>query len=283
MVPYLEAPPLADGELEAYGLPAVSAERGTLYEHCARAIDRGLSSGPHGLPLIGTGDWNDGMNRVGHRGRGESVWLGWFLSKILQEFAAIARVRGDLDHARRWRGERERLASHLELAWDGDWYRRAYFDDGTPLGSAQVPECRIDSISQSWAVLSGGRNAVGARWTCVARTARRRRRPAADASICPRRIWPIRDTCRAFAKWGPITHFVGSDGDGPARERRRAVELFHMLNRSATRATAPTATRWSYVVAADVYTHPCTSDAAVDVVRSAALPQVESILASPPG
>src|SRR6185369_3831630 len=155
IVPFLQAPPLEPNQHEVYNLPSVSAETGSVFEHAIRAIDRSLKYGAHGLPLIGTGDWNDGMNRVGHQGRCESVWLGWFLSKILREFAAIARTRGDVDRARRWRGEGERLAMMLELAWDGDWYRRAYFDDGTPLGAAQIPECRIDSISQSWAVLSG--------------------------------------------------------------------------------------------------------------------------------
>ncbi|MEK7329727.1 MAG: carbohydrate-binding protein, partial [Candidatus Eisenbacteria bacterium] len=144
LVAFLDAPALQPGELEAYGRPEVAGKSGTLYEHCVRAIERGLTIGPHGLPLIGTGDWNDGMNRVGHQGRGESVWLGWFLSKILHDFAAMAEARGDTERAARWRGERKRMGTMLEQAWDGDWYRRAYFDDGTPLGSAQVPECRID-------------------------------------------------------------------------------------------------------------------------------------------
>ncbi|MEO5618848.1 MAG: carbohydrate-binding protein, partial [Candidatus Eisenbacteria bacterium] len=154
-VAFLEAQPLAPGENEVYGQPKVSGQSGTLYEHCIRAIERRLTFGRHGLPLIGTGDWNDGMNHVGHQGRGESVWLGWFLARILHDFAPIAETRGDSERAARWRSERTRLASMLEQAWDGDWYRRAYFDDGTPLGSAQAQECRIDAISQSWAVLSG--------------------------------------------------------------------------------------------------------------------------------
>src|SRR6187551_683141 len=104
---------------------------------------------------MGSGDWNDGMNRVGHEGHGESVWLGWFLYTVLNEFAGIAALRTDSSHASRWRAEAARLKAALELAWDGEWYRRAYFDDSTPLGSAENDECRIDSISQSWAVLSG--------------------------------------------------------------------------------------------------------------------------------
>src|SRR6185436_10911758 len=161
-VPFLEAPALAPGELEAYSQPRVSSQGGSLYEHCIRAIERGLTMGAHGLPLIGTGDWNDGMNRVGHGGRGESVWLGWFLALILDDFAGIVEAHGDAARASRWRSERERLKAMLEQAWDGDWYRRAYLDDGTPLGSAQLVECRIDSISQSWAVLSGAAPAARA-------------------------------------------------------------------------------------------------------------------------
>src|SRR6185503_10506412 len=117
---------------------------------------RSLAVGEHGLPLIGTGDWNDGMNRVGHLGRGESVWLGWFLHATLAEWAPIAAARGEVARAEAWRTHAAALRAALESAgWDGDWYRRAYFDDGTPLGSAENAECRIDSIAQSWAVLSG--------------------------------------------------------------------------------------------------------------------------------
>jgi len=155
IVPFLEAPVLAADQHEVYALPARSATKATLFEHCVRAIDRGLTVGAHGLPLMGTGDWNDGMNHVGHEGRGESVWLGWFLFSVLADFAGIAERHGRADLATRYRAESRRLADALELAWDGAWYRRAYFDDGTPLGSADNDECRIDSISQSWAVLSG--------------------------------------------------------------------------------------------------------------------------------
>jgi cyclic beta-1,2-glucan synthetase len=134
----------------------VSAERGTLFEHCARALDRSLAVGAHGLPLMGTGDWNDGMNRVGDKGRGESVWLGWFLHTTLWELARLADVRGEHARAQTWRAHVGDLKTALEQnGWDGDWYRRAYFDDGTPLGSAINAECRIDSIAQSWAVISG--------------------------------------------------------------------------------------------------------------------------------
>ena len=155
-VPFIEGPPVPEGSDDAYYVPAQSQQRGTLFEHCARALDARLTVGAHGLPLIGTGDWNDGMNRVGREGKGESIWLGWFLHSLLWEFARIADERGEGERAARWRGHVVALKTSLEEhGWDGDWYRRGYFDDGTPLGSASNAECRIDSIAQSWAVLSG--------------------------------------------------------------------------------------------------------------------------------
>src|SRR5215471_3205390 len=158
VVPFLEQPLLQPDEQDRYMEPTVSDEAGDIFEHCVRAIDRSLEVGQHGLPLMGSGDWNDGMNRVGHLGKGESVWLGWFLSIVLKQYAAICETRGDVQRAQHYRSEAGGLAGMLELAWDGNWYRRAYFDDGTPLGSAQNEECRIDSISQSWSVLSGAGN-----------------------------------------------------------------------------------------------------------------------------
>ena len=158
-VPFIEGPPLRDDEDDAYFQPERSGETGSLYEHCARAIDASLALGTHGLPLIGTGDWNDGMNRVGRAGRGESVWLGWFLHSVLAALAPIAEGRGEQPRADRWRSQMKALRRGLERhGWDGDWYRRAFFDDGTPLGSALNAECRIDSIAQSWSVLSGAAN-----------------------------------------------------------------------------------------------------------------------------
>ena len=154
-VPFLKAPLLAGDEAEAYGSPSVSTEDGTLFEHCVRAIERGTTAGTHGLPLFGTGDWNDGMNRVGRSGRGESTWLGFFLHVVLTDFAVLCDARHDGARARRYRAIAKRLASSLEAAWDGEWYRRGYYDAGTTLGSAENDECRIDSIAQSWAVLSG--------------------------------------------------------------------------------------------------------------------------------
>jgi cyclic beta-1,2-glucan synthetase len=155
-IPFLRERALAADEHDLFSAPRVSETRATLYEHCARAISAGLTSGPHGLPLMRGGDWNDGMDRVGAEGRGESVWLGWFLAMILVDFAALAASRGDGVNADRWAREATRLRQALEEhGWDGAWYRRAYFDDGSPLGSAGNAECRIDAIAQSWAVLSG--------------------------------------------------------------------------------------------------------------------------------
>lgn len=142
-------------EHSVYETPVVLDEEISLYDHCTRAIARTLETGNHGLPLIGTGDWNDGMDEVGAQGRGESVWMGWFLGSLLGPFADYAESRGDAQRARAYRAHRDRLKDAVEAAWDGSWYRRAYFDDGTPLGSAQNVECRIDSIAQSWSVISG--------------------------------------------------------------------------------------------------------------------------------
>ena len=154
-IPFLEGRALQPEEHDAFFMPAVSEETATLFEHCARALDHGLQVGEHGLPLFGTGDWNDGMNRVGEKGKGESVWLGWFLYATLVSFAPVAAARGHQLRATRWQTHAAALKGALEQAWDGDWYRRGYFDDGTPLGSAASAECRIDSIAQSWSVISG--------------------------------------------------------------------------------------------------------------------------------
>jgi len=155
-VPFLTAPLLAQGEDEAYVLPWDSGQSADLYEHCCRAIDRSLTRGTHGLPLMGTGDWNDGMNRVGRLGRGESIWLGFFLYRIIDDFLPICTRRGDEVRVSSYRGYRDRLVLALEASgWDGSWYRRAYDDDGIPLGSSANSECRIDALAQAWSVLSG--------------------------------------------------------------------------------------------------------------------------------
>jgi cyclic beta-1,2-glucan synthetase len=153
-LPFLNSPPLDAKEHERYETPAVSSVHATLYEHCRRAILHGFRTGPHGLPLMGCGDWNDGMNRVGEHGQGESVWVGWFLLVVLRDFIPHMLLRGDAA-ARDFQSRADALRLAIEEhAWDGQWYRRAYFDDGTPLGSAQNDECQIDSIAQTWAVLA---------------------------------------------------------------------------------------------------------------------------------
>jgi cellobiose phosphorylase len=156
MIPFLEARPVKPEEEAYYDLPNRSEESATLYQHCVRAIERGLRFGEHGLPLIGCGDWNDGLNRVGNEGRGESVWLGFFLFDVLTQFAELARARKDIDFADRCLAQARQLQQNLaQHAWDGQWYRRAWFDNGEPLGSSTNPECQIDSLPQSWSVISG--------------------------------------------------------------------------------------------------------------------------------
>jgi cyclic beta-1,2-glucan synthetase len=155
-VPFIEGEQLKPGEHDAFFLPNVSNETASLYEHCARALDASLDVGRNGLPLIGGGDWNDGMNKVGEKGQGESVWLGWFLGAALNELIPHADNRGDQVRSEKWRAHVRELGQSLEKnAWDGQWYRRAWYDDGAILGSEINEECRIDAIAQSWAVLSG--------------------------------------------------------------------------------------------------------------------------------
>jgi cyclic beta-1,2-glucan synthetase len=155
-VAFIEGANIPDGAEDAYYTPEVSDQTASVYEHCARTIDRSLATGIHGLPLMGTGDWNDGMNRVGHEGKGESVWLAWFLCSVVDSFGALAKARGDTVRAEKWLNARvgwiEALHTH---GWDGQWFRRAFFDNGAALGSSSNDECKIDLIAQAWAVLSG--------------------------------------------------------------------------------------------------------------------------------
>lgn len=154
--PYLEDEPLREGEDERYTIVNESSQEGTIYEHCQKAIEKSLKFGKHNIPLMGSGDWNDGMSTVGNQGRGESVWLGWFLYDILNSFVEIAEYKKDFESASYYNEKKIFIKENLEKhAWDGGWYRRAYFDDGTPLGSRENPECQIDSLAQSWAVISG--------------------------------------------------------------------------------------------------------------------------------
>ena len=267
MVPFLEGPTLAAGQEDLYFEPAVSAQTATLFEHCARALDRSLAVGSHGLPLIGTGDWNDGMNRVGSAGNGESVWLGWFLHTILWEFARLADGRGEHQRAETWRLHVSALKASLEReAWDGEWYRRAYFDDGTPLGSAANAECRIDSIAQSWGVISGAAEpARGARAMAAVEKYLVRRAeglvllftpPFDHASPDPGYIkgYPpgVRENGGQYthaAVWSVIALAALSEGD-------KAGELFALLNpinHANTRAGVSRYKVEPYVVAADIY------------------------------
>jgi cyclic beta-1,2-glucan synthetase len=265
--PFLDGPRLGDDQVEAYFEPGVSAERASVFEHGARAIDRSLAVGAHGLPLMGSGDWNDGMNRVGPKGRGESVWLGWFLFATLGQWAPIAAARGESARAERWSAHAVALRRALEAhGWDGDWYRRAYFDDGTPLGSAENAECRIDSIAQSWAVLSGAADpARAARAMGAVEEYLVRREQALVLLFTPPFARPRHDPgyIRAYppgirenggqythgAIWAIMAFAALGDGD-------RVGELFSILNpvnHTSTRAGLYRYRVEPYVVAADVY------------------------------
>ncbi|HEX5042981.1 MAG TPA: glucoamylase family protein [Candidatus Polarisedimenticolaceae bacterium] len=269
-VPFLEGPALAPEEWDHYFEPAVSRETASLFEHCARAIDRSLAVGAHGLPLMGGGDWNDGMDRVGHKGKGESVWLGWFLLANLAGFAGLAAARGEVERAERWRAHARALSAAIEgEAWDGEWYLRAWFDDGTPLGSAGGDACRIDSIAQSWAVLSeaGERSrAVRAMAAVDAHLVRRAGglillfTPPFDASpLDPGYVqaYPpgVRENGGQYthaAVWSVLAAAALGDGD-------RAHEMFTLLNpirHGATRADVQRYRVEPYVVAGDVYSTP---------------------------
>ena len=160
-VAFVDGAAIPEGAEDAYYAPDASPYSASVYEHCARTIDKSLKTGTHGLPLMGTGDWNDGMNRVGHEGRGESVWLGWFLCSVVQSYAPLAEARGETSRAATWRQARQGwiVALHSD-GWDGEWFRRAFFDNGAPLGSSLNSECSIDLIAQAWSVLSGASTAA---------------------------------------------------------------------------------------------------------------------------
>jgi cyclic beta-1,2-glucan synthetase len=266
-VPYLAGPALAPDEHEAFFLPETAGETGTLFEHCARGLDRSLDTGVHGLPLIGTGDWNDGMNRVGESGAGESVWLGWFLCASLAAFAPLATSRGETARASKWLSHAAALRSAIERkGWDGDWYRRAFFDDGTPLGTSAGTECRIDSIAQSWSVLSGAADPARARHAMAAMEAHLVRAedrlalllapPFDRTPLDPGYIRGYPPGIRENG--GQYTHAVtwsifafAALGQG-----EKAAALFAMANpirRSSTRADVQRYKVEPYAVAADVY------------------------------
>jgi cyclic beta-1,2-glucan synthetase len=256
-------------EHEAYELPEVSAERASLYEHCVRAVEISLSTGSHGLPLMGTGDWNDGMSLVGAGGKGESVWLGWFLVSILRPFADLTLARGDTPRSTRYRRTATKLAKALDASWDGDWYRRAYFDDGTPLGSKTNSECQIDAIAQSWAVISDAADPDRARRAMESVEQHLvRRRDGLVLLLTPpfdtmdpspgyiRGYLPgVRENGGQYthaALWNVLAFARLGDGD-------RAYDLFSMLNPVNHGRTPEEVARYRaepYVVAADVYSVP---------------------------
>ena len=269
-VPFLRAPVLRPEQEEDYGLPDVSDVTGTIYEHCVRALDHGLRLGAHGLPLMGTGDWNDGMNQVGAGGLGESVWNGWFMLATLREFASVAEQRSDGARAAWCREQADALQKALEEhAWDGDWYRRAYFDDGAPLGSRQNDECQIDSIAQTWAVISGAGDPERARQAMAAVEDRLVREedkmillfapPFDRGSLEPGYIKGyvpgIRENGGQYthaATWVVLATALLGRG-------KRALELFALLNPVRHGATPEDVARYMvepYVVAADVYGAP---------------------------
>ena len=267
VVPFIEGRPVNPKEDSYYDLPVAADERDSLYGHCVRAISRGLRFGAHGLPLMGSGDWNDGMNLVGAEGRGESVWLGFFLHGVLTEFAALAATRGDAAFANRCRAEAAALRLRLdEHGWDGEWYRRAYFDNGSPLGSSQNAECQIDSIAQSWAVLSraaapargrAAMNAVDQRLVSRDERLVRLLEPPFDtSSLDPGYIKGYVPGVRENG--GQYTHAAvwAAMAFAELGDAERAWDLWRLINPIAHGATPEAIEAYRvepYVVAADVY------------------------------
>ena len=270
LAPFLEGRSVKPEEDSYYDLPTRSEASASVYEHCVRAIENGLRFGSHGLPLMGSGDWNDGMNLVGDRGQGESVWLAFFLYDVLERFAAIARLKGDESFAERCRAQATELRSNIERhGWDGEWYRRAYFDSGEPLGSAENVECQIDSLPQSWSVLSGIGNVDRSRRALKAVNQRLVRRDLGLIQLFD----PPFD--RSDLKPGYVKGYVpGVRENGgqythaavwtvmafaAAGEVERAWELFGLINpvhHGDSAAAIATYKVEPYVVAADVYTNP---------------------------
>ncbi|HEY5293588.1 MAG TPA: glycosyl hydrolase family 65 protein, partial [Burkholderiales bacterium] len=266
-IPFLEGRAVKPEEDSYYDVPGRSEESASLYQHGARAILRGLSFGEHGLPLIGSGDWNDGMNIVGAQGKGESVWLGFFLYDVLMRFTELARMRSDTSFAERCQTEAAQLRQNIERnGWDGEWYRRAYFDDGTPLGSASNAECQIDSIAQSWSVLSGAADAGRSRMAMAAVDKRLVRRDHAliqlldppfdkstlDPGYIKGYVPGVRENGGQYTH-GAIWTVMAFAALG---DSQRAWELFGMINpvnHANSEAAIATYKVEPYVVAADVY------------------------------
>jgi len=269
-IPFVEGRPVKADEDSYYDQPDRSEESGSLYEHCVRAILRGLKMGKHGLPLMGSGDWNDGMNLVGRQGKGESVWLGFFLYEVLMKFTDVAIVRGDQSFAEHCQRETDQLRRNLERnGWDGGWYRRAYFDDGSPLGSASNSECRIDAIAQSWSVLSGAADATRSRMAMDAVDKHLVRRdhaliqlldpPFDKSDLNPGYIRGYVPGVRENG--GQYTHAAiwVAMAFAALGDSRRAWELFSMINpvnHAGSLEAIATYKVEPYVVAADVYAVP---------------------------
>ncbi len=270
LVPFVEGPALHPGESEAFFQAMVSEQQVSLFEHCARAIDSSLAVGGHGLPLFGSGDWNDGMNRVGIEGKGESIWLGWFLHATISAFAPIACARGEQARATSWQRHAADLRAALELeGWDGQWYRRGYFDDGTPLGSAASAECQIDSIAQSWSVISAAADPARAATAMAAMDKHLIRRSDGLALLfappfdqTPRdpgyiKGYPpgLRENGGQYthaAIWSIIAFALLGNGD-------QSAELFSLLNPINHASTRTAIHRYKvepYVMSADVYNAP---------------------------
>jgi cyclic beta-1,2-glucan synthetase len=269
-VHFIEGRPVNADEDSYYDFLGRSEQATSLYDHCVRAILRGISFGVHGLPFIGSGDWNDGMNVVGEHGKGESVWLGFFLYEVLMRFTDIARIYGDLPFVERCEREAAELRRNIEQnGWDGEWYLRAYFDDGSPLGSAGNPECQIDSIPQSWSVLSGAGDAERSRMAMEAVDKRLVRRehalvqlldpPFDKSNLNPGYIKGYVPGVRENG--GQYTHAAIWTAMAFAQlgDSRRAWELLAMIN-PVNHAKSPegiaTYKVEPYVVAADVYAFP---------------------------
>jgi cyclic beta-1,2-glucan glucanotransferase len=267
-IPYLTMRQLNPDEHEIYDLPKDSGESGSIYDHCVRALKRACTTGVHGLPLIGSGDWNDGMNRVGIEGKGESVWLAWFLIATLRSFAIHADKRGDAQTRDEMLAKADGYAEAVDRsAWDGEWYRRAYFDDGSPLGSRTSDECKIDSVAQTWSVISGAGRPDRTR---IAMQSLNKYLVREDARLIMLLTPPfdktthdpgyiqgylpgVRENGAQYthaALWAVFATALQGDGD-------RAFELFQMLNPITHADSAEGVDVYKvepYVVAADVYT-----------------------------
>jgi cyclic beta-1,2-glucan synthetase len=270
VIPFLEGQELDEEQDDCFFQALASEVSGSLLEHCARALDKSLAVGAHGLPLIGSGDWNDGMNRVGAKGQGESVWLGWMLHSTLTAFAPLAQANGEPVRAAKWLEHASSLGASLEReAWDGDWYRRGYFDDGTPLGSASSEECRVDSIAQSWSVISGAGDvdrAVRSMASVERELILRKERlallfapPFDKTPLDPGYIkgYPpgLRENGGQYthaALWSVMAFAALGEGE-------KAAELFSLLNPINNARSRGDVLRYKvepYVVAADVYSKP---------------------------